>query len=366
MSPSIIDAMEEEASFEDDSSETPPPDIISYNELRSCADLFRMHETRILDIQPDFQRDVVWKGPDQTRFVDSLIKQLPIPSMCFAFDNRAQKWMVIDGLQRMSTIVRLLQGGDWRLSNLRDIEPQIAGKTAHAIKTTPELKQFYTRVENLSIPINVLRCDFGRQSHTDFLFTIFHRLNAGGAKLNNQEIRNCIYGGTFNQFLKELDAHPAWRNINKMTPGENYRFLKQELILRIFAFLDRREQYRGQVASFLNRYMEACRNPPEEFLTERRRKFIQAADLLWASVFRPLESPRVPNTVLEAVFVGAMANLDRLTNAAPAEILARYQSIVADASLTDQSLAEGLAKRDKVQERLDAAILKFAGHRDAA
>ena len=78
---------------EDDSAEIPPTDIVAYNELRSCADLHRMYEQGILEIQPDFQRDIVWKGPDQTRFIDSLIKQLPIPSMCFALDHKAQRWI---------------------------------------------------------------------------------------------------------------------------------------------------------------------------------------------------------------------------------------------------------------------------------
>jgi len=174
MEPSI-EQLEELSLFEDDYAEVPPPDIVAYNELRSCADLFRMHEQGILEIQPDFQRDIVWKGPDQTRFIDSLIKQLPIPSMCFALDHKAQKWIVIDGLQRISTIVRFLEGGDWKLSQLDDVEPDISGKSVAAIKTSPtDLHHYYTRVENLSIPVTVLRCDFSKKRHMEYLFTIFH------------------------------------------------------------------------------------------------------------------------------------------------------------------------------------------------
>lgn len=156
-----ISELEDQTFYADDYAEVPPPDIVAYNELRSCADLFRMHQQGILEIQPDFQRDIVWQGPDQTRFIDSLIKQLPIPSMCFALDHKAQKWIVIDGLQRISTIVKFLEGGDWKLSKLSDIEPEIAGISVAAIKTsTSALHQYYTRVENLSVPVTVLRCDF--------------------------------------------------------------------------------------------------------------------------------------------------------------------------------------------------------------
>ena len=82
-----ISRLEEQSFCEEDFSEVPPADIIAYNELRSCADLFRMHEQGILEIQPEFQRDIVWKGPDQTRFIDSLIKHLPIPSMFFSLHH---------------------------------------------------------------------------------------------------------------------------------------------------------------------------------------------------------------------------------------------------------------------------------------
>lgn len=129
-----LEKLEELQSFEDDSNETPPSDIISYNELRSCADLFRMHKQGVLDIKPEFQRDVVWQDAAQTRFIDSLIKQLPIPSMCFSLDYKSKKWLVIDGLQRISAIIRFLEGKDWVLSSLSDIIPEIAGKSVADIK----------------------------------------------------------------------------------------------------------------------------------------------------------------------------------------------------------------------------------------
>jgi len=233
-----LEQLEEEVSNADEPAQVPPGDIVAYNELRSCADLFRMSKTNILELHPDFQRDVVWKGPAQTRFIDSLIKQLPIPSMCFAMDYKAQKWIVIDGLQRISTIVKFLDGGDWKLSELEDVDPDIAGQSVAAIKTdSGKLHGYYTRVENLSVPVTVLRCDFTKKSHMNYLFTIFHRLNTGGVKLNNQEIRNCIYGGYLNSLLKKLDRETqSWRHLNKMESNNNYRFAKQEIILRLFAF----------------------------------------------------------------------------------------------------------------------------------
>lgn len=98
-----LESEEEELAASDESTESPPSDIVAFNELRSCADLFRLYEENQLEIQPDYQRDFVWPQTEQTRFIDSLAKQLPIPSMCISFDYKTDKRQVVDGLQRMSS-----------------------------------------------------------------------------------------------------------------------------------------------------------------------------------------------------------------------------------------------------------------------
>jgi len=322
-----------------------------------------MKQQGILEIQPEFQRDIVWKGPDQTRFIDSLIKQLPIPSMCFALDHKAQRWIVIDGLQRISTIVRFLEGGDWTLSPLEDVEPAIAGKSVAAIKTsTDSLHQYYTRVENLSVPVTVLRCDFKKKSHMEYLFTIFHRLNTGGMKLNNQEIRNCIYGGTFNSLLKELDDYQQWRRLNKMRPKQSYRFTKQEIILRLFAFHDRTSAYEGHLAKFLNTYMYDNRDASQSFLQQKRSLFQQTVDLIWDQIFSGVPPAKLSVTVEEALLVGVSKNIQILATTTAAVLRSRYKKLIAHAEFSDTALREGLSKKPRVIARLAAAIDVFAGN----
>jgi hypothetical protein len=322
-----------------------------------------MKEQGILEIQPEFQRDIVWKGPDQTRFIDSLIKQLPIPSMCFALDYRVQRWIVIDGLQRISTIIRFLEGGDWTLSPLEDIEAEIAGKSVAAIKTaTGSLHQYYTRVENLSVPVTVLRCDFRKKSHMEYLFTIFHRLNTGGMKLNNQEIRNCIYGGPFNSLLKELDKYPQWRRLNKMRPKQSYRFTKQEIILRLFAFHDRTSTYEGHLAKFLNTYMYDNRDASPTFLQQKRDLFYETVNCIWDSIFSGETPTKLSVTVEEALLVGVSKNIKALATESAAVLRARYKKLITNHEFSDTALREGLSKKPRVIARLAAAIDIFAGN----
>lgn len=342
---------------EDDTSETPPSDIVAFNELRSCADLARMTEDEVIDLQPDFQREVVWKPADQTRFIDSLIKQLPIPSMCFAFDHKTDTWIVIDGLQRMSAIVKFLSGGDWRLSKLDDIDDRISGVLAASFskaKKGEPLRKLFDRVKNKTLPITVLRCDFSKKSHMEYLFTVFHRLNSGGTKLNNQEIRNCIYSGKFNTLLKNLDADPRWRKFNRMKDGSNYRFLKQEVILRFFAFLDRPELYTGQVGKFLNEYMYIYREPDVEFLEAKADIFDRVMNIL-SIAFPDGPSEYIPTAVNEAMLVAIASNYSNLKGKSEADLLELYKKMRNSEHFRDEGLAEGLSKKEKVTSRLTTA-----------
>ena len=346
---------------EDDTNEAPPSDIVAFNELRSCADLFRMFEKGILDIKPEFQRDFVWSTSAQTRFIDSLIKQLPIPSMCLALDYKRDRWIVIDGLQRMSTITRFLQGSDWRLAKLDDIDPRLGGKSAAHFKTTQGSDQtIFTRVENQSLPINVLRCDFSKKTHKEYLFTIFHRLNSGGSKLNNQEIRNCIYGGPLNDTLKELDSYQVWRNLNRMEDGNNYRFVKQEMILRFFAFRIEFAKYKGQVAKFLNGFMHDNQNLAEARLSDLKDDFKRTVDAVAGKIFPSGPDGRIPTSVLEAVLVAVSENIDRIDQQNAAQVRAKYDALRANEHFREEAVAEGLSKVEKVGNRFAAARQIFA------
>jgi len=355
--------LEEETFEEDDSTEIPPPDIVAFNELRSCADLFRMHKDGILEIRPIFQREIVWKNPARTRFIDSLVKQLPIPSMCFSYDHKFQKWQVIDGLQRMDCIISFLAGSGWTLSKLDDIDPKLSGTPVSTFADKNSgLHSYYTRVENLTLPVTILRCDHSKRSHSNYIFTIFHRLNSGGVRLNNQEIRNCIYGGPFNEFLKSLDANHTWMKINKMKESGGYRYTKQELILRFFAFHDNYESYRGRLATFLNDYMAEHQSPSDSFISEKRRLFNRTVDIVYKSVFagKIPTRPRLSISILEATLVGVSFNLSYLESQPEANIETLYNRLKNDDEFSEKRLREGLAGKEKVIGRMSTAQRIFS------
>lgn len=352
----------EAATFEEGDSEQPipPTDIVAYNELRSCADLVRMHKSGKLELQPDFQRDVVWKTDDQSRFIDSLVKQLPIPSMCFSLDYKTQTWKVIDGLQRMSSIVKFLSQSEWRLASLPDIHPSLRGKrNSDLINGDEEQRRLYTRVEDVSIPVTVIRCDYSQRSHMLYLFTIFHRLNSGGVRLTNQEIRNCIYSGRFNSILKDFDnGDQNWGRVKRRIWGSMDRFRSVEVLLRMLAFSDQREKYDGNLAKFLNSYMH------------ERTGDLQGSDLLEAdlplvskkaiAVLDSVSSRKLPLMIIEALLVALYSCRHSLAGLPNENLVSAYRTMISQ-SVFSESARYAVSSEQNVKQRLDVAVSSFAG-----
>ena len=357
-----LEQVENQTFNDSDSVQVPPPDIVAYNELRSCADLFRMYREGNLEIQPDFQRQIVWSIFAQTRFIDSLVKQLPIPSMCFSFDYKTQRRQVIDGLQRMWSIVRFLRGDEWRLARLEDIDQSLAGQyVPEFLKETSNLHRFYERIENLTIPVTVIRCDHSKLDHMEYLFTIFHRLNSGGSRLTNQEIRNCVFSGPFNSFLHELDQDDAWLEINGRSYGQEDRYRGQEQILRFFAFHDKYRDYRGSLTSFLNGYMKDHRRPDSEFLREKQELFRRTINLVTTAIFEAGSSDRVGISLLEATLVGVSLNLNELEALPTSTVRHMYNELLMSDAFEESRLREGLSSTRRTLERMSAAERAFAG-----
>ncbi len=356
---SEIEDAEKKQLEQDDYDETPPSDIVAFNELRSCADLLRMYKAQQLDIKPEFQRDVVWPKTSQTRFIDSLVKQLPIPSMCISLDYNTGSRLMIDGLQRIWSIICFLSDEEFMLSRLDDIDQRISGRPVKLIKE--KHRDIYSRVENLTIPITILRCDYSKKSHMEYLFTIFHRLNTGGNKLSNQEIRNCIYQGRFNDRLKSLTQNEKFRSLFKLEKDKTYRFQYEEFILRVFAMESDYKEYNGKLSKFLNDYMGKQQNLEPEILDAMALRFERTVDCIFNKMLDRAPFPKISKTTIEAIFVAVMRNINNLESKTKGEIKTVFKGIREAPEFSLENLKEGLSHTNKVKSRLDLAIEIAAG-----
>lgn len=353
---------EQEYSDDYESQEQPPSDIVVFNELRSCADLFRLVKTGQLDVKPFFQRDLVWSDAEQTRFIDSLVKQLPIPSLCLGYDYLARKWIVIDGLQRLSAVIRFLdENSVWQLSDLKDIDATLAGQNVQVIQDpNSKLYSHYERVQNVTLPITVLRCDFSKIGHMEYLFKIFHRLNSGGVRLSNQEIRNCIYSGRFNTTLMSLDGMSEWKAFKVHIIGKKDRFRSVELILRMFAFLENKDDYRGNLTRFLNRFMLDNRNISEDACDNYIELFGRVGIVLAQNVVPLMDGKKIGFAQTEALLVGIGTNIDAVEAMASRKFESRFKRFLQIPLLSTEGLRNDISNRENVVTRINDAIKVFA------
>lgn len=334
----------------------PPENIVVLNELRSASDLNRlMLDNDSIDLKPDFQRNEVWDDNMRARFIDSLSKEFPIPSMCFALDAKEQKYIVIDGLQRMSTIKKFLKDQNWVLPKLNDIDEQLSGRSVADIKKlSPKI---FRRIENISLPVTILRYDPSRPDNMDYIFTIFQRLNSFGEHLNNQEIRNALYQGPFNSFIKECAKNKDWISTvlgDKKTDSQ--RMIVEERTLRFFAFYDNAKKYDGRLNKFLNSYMQSNRLAEDNFLKkEVFNSTIQIAKKI------KIEKVGKSNAFKDAFLYGISKNIKILEGKTIAELKSYLDKLKSDVNFSVEALSGGIMQKSKVEKRLEIACEIFAG-----
>jgi hypothetical protein len=185
-----------------------------------------MHKVKLneIELQPDFQRQIVWDQTRQSRLIESILIRIPLPA--FYLDSvNFNRWIVVDGLQRLTTLDRFCNKNELRLKNLEFLQ-EFEGKT---FKELPRMWQ--QQLEETHLNLYIIHPD----TPDEVRFTIFYRINTGGLVLSPQEIRHCLYHGPVTQLLKKLaDARKF-----KLVTGDSIRTKHmddRECILRFFAF----------------------------------------------------------------------------------------------------------------------------------
>jgi hypothetical protein len=260
----------------------------------------------------------------------------------------------------MSSIIRFLSKAEWRLSNLPDIHPALRGtKNSDLRGGTEEQKRLFALVEDVSIPVTVIRCDYTQRNHMLYLFTIFHRLNSGGVRLTNQEIRNCIYSGPFNDNLKEFDKKDSnWKAVQRRIWGSMDRYRSAEVLLRVLAFSEDRMKYDGNLARFLNAYMHKQYTLPNDDgreITDRLAKVMAIAKQALQHETRK----KLPLVMIEALLVAIYTNYEGLKLKTVPEIQSAYAVMNGQASFTE-SARYAVTSIDNVKTRLQTAIDAFS------
>ena len=175
-------------------------------------------------LNPEFQRNLVWDPVRRSRLIESALLRIPLPA--FYFDGiDTNKWVVIDGLQRLSTLRDFVTENNFRLQSLEYL------KTAEG-KTFDELPRGMRRdLEETQVTLFIIR----PETPPEVKFTIFYRINTGGLVLTPQEIRHALFQGEATKLLQRLASTSEFQDA---TGGgvSDIRMDARECVLRYLAF----------------------------------------------------------------------------------------------------------------------------------
>lgn len=227
-------------------------------------------------LKPELQRNYVWDRAEASRFIESLLLGLPVPSI-FLAKVQNEKTLIIDGYQRIMTVYEYVHQGIFskdgkvfKLSNTNKINPKWRGKAFSELTDTEQRKIKSTTIHSI-----FFRQKEPKDDDTS-LFQVFERINTGGRTLTSQEIRNCVYQGDLNRLLIKLNDYPEWRQLFG-TKAADPRMKDIEFILRFLALVNfdfkTLKSTSISLKKFLNDYMGLSKNNENEEILRLEKVF---------------------------------------------------------------------------------------------
>ncbi|MDG6898578.1 MAG: DUF262 domain-containing protein [Nitrososphaerota archaeon] len=221
---------------------------------REIESLYNRWKKGRLILQPDFQRQFVWDRAKASRLIESVLMSVPLPIIYLA-EGPDGKEYVIDGQQRLTSFFSFFDGkfpsGDPFHLGRMSVFPELEGKSCAELDEAVQ-----DRIRSFDIRTVVIMSD----SDPDLKFEIFERLNTGAVPLNDMELRNCVFRGSYMDLLRKLAADPDFGLIVGLK-GPDKRMRDVELVLRFAAFYHATYlRYQSPMKRFFNRDMEKYQN----------------------------------------------------------------------------------------------------------
>lgn len=302
----------------------------------TISDLLGAYARGDLRIDPEYQRLFRWDLERQSEYIESLLLNIPTPPLFFA-TNPDGKSEVIDGLQRLSTLIKFFapevfeegvdiattENNEQEQNNLKVATlllgaPLVASIEGYSIKTLPEAlvrTLRYTRV-----PVILLE----KESSTRARYHVFKRLNRSGSVLSDQEIRNCsarLFGNDFPQALRELASEEVVRTAVGLPEEQVRKMALEEFMLKLLANLYSPDPLKHSVIEFLDDFMQYGSEGKFSFGEDKKQVVLRTFGLLAKTLpggkaFRYHRSgdPRGPVSpnLFDIVAYGVAKNIDHL------------------------------------------------------
>lgn len=293
----------------------------------SIGELVGMYEKSEIILRPEYQRYFRWTHEQKSKLIESILIGLPLPSFFMAQDDNGN-WEVVDGMQRLSTILDfmgLLKEENSRDENYKRFEKLTDDLFYLKGFAEKSWNDFSRRIQldfkRTKIQITILM----RTTNLDAKFELFQRLNSGGTAITGQELRNAILAGEKPEMLdwfEKLADYEEFQKVTGLTDNDKATRYDMELVLRFIVLLS---NYATQLKSF---------NSVDVFLTNTLRKIIVDTDFdrsveekRFRKTFKVIHDARGDNALkykttpgtgkfsisfFEAVALGIAQNIDNL------------------------------------------------------
>lgn len=311
----------------------------------SFGEIMNMYEEGELIISPEFQRAFRWEKSTQTRFIESLILGIPIPPI-FVAETKKNIWELVDGLQRLSTVLSFFgklkdKGKNNLILEEASILTELKGFTIDSLPLNYKLllKRAVCRVE-------VIRYD----SEFDMRYELFNRLNTGGVLLSEQEIRNCIfrpYDNKFNNFIQEQSTKEYFTSIVKIRKEDEQRMYAQELVLRFFTLKNFGTTFDKNIQKHMDDYMLKVSKGEINFKYKEEEKILEhTCNILRGlqdNVFK-LSTLNFSTSMYDALMINIALNIEEISKYTSEELLDRINRLKKDKDFRKNTNAASSSK----------------------
>lgn len=190
--------------------------------------------------QPFFQRNPVWDNERKSRLIESIIRNMPIPYIYTYTDIVTGEEIVIDGQQRLNTILEFMDNR-LILNGLEGV--YLNGNYFYDLGDT-----YKSTFLNYKIPVSNLK----KIKDKKIILDIYSRYNTGSVPLNPQEIRHCVFSGPYNDLIRELADYAPFKELFRHLKVD--RMEKEEFVLRFAALYENYDNYSTNNQDFLNKH----------------------------------------------------------------------------------------------------------------
>lgn len=203
----------------------------------AIRELVQVYRDGDLELFPSYQRLFRWDDEQKTRFIESILMGIPTPPI-FIAQKKGSKWTIVDGLQRISSILQIMG-----LLEVKDTtgqpKPPFKFTNTERLPAIEDL-EWSTLSEDIQRIIKMTKLDLKIilvEDNVQAQYELFKRLNTGAVALEPQEIRNCLIIMLSENFYKKIDVLKSYENFKKsikLTEAKNEIEFPMELILRFF------------------------------------------------------------------------------------------------------------------------------------